>query len=874
MNRVSSVSLLCGALLALASCGTEDCFRQDGPEGKVTLDLTTDGSVRMNTRADDTKVSVIPQPSQFRISFEKHDGTFAQEWASLNHFNKESSFPIGSYTLSASYGDKTKEGFELPCFDASTEVMVESGVESHVALTATLSNAMVSVRYSEDFKSQFLAYSSALKAESSADYVIFAQDEDRPAYMKPEKISLTLTLTNNQGQQVKVSPYSFIASPQHHYIVTMGIKDSQGSDDIRLDVQITEEVTAEFVDISLGDELFTAPKPSVKAYDFPNSMRYEDFEGFEADGDPRVDVLAYGGLRSVNVNVKSAEKLIFGETVQLVNADALTQQQVASTGLEAEGFFRNPEKAGVIKFKNFLAKLPVGTYTISVDVQDARTIVCDEPVAFDVTIKPVTVKLSVAKFPEYMGEEMDVTVTSNKPGIKNNIRFEVADHSGNWTEATILSAPAAVKTRADQTYTYSYHLSIPAQERSYVKVRAYYGSETDPKDQIQEEGVIFPKYSVVTDAFAKKVYMKIIPEDPSKLDIIMKTFKVLREKEETPEIYDEENGIFLLQGLYAATDYSGWESYLSYGTNPRTAIPAFRTEAASDIANGTFDDEKNTLTLNFNDIQVGGQYSVWPGNYTLKSSIERYTPNEWATLNDLTCWSGSSNRNTWFMVPSTYSENGKVVIQTVGYSHNGTTPSKSGGAGNNKYYCENSPSDADLQKSRGELFLGSYSYDGTAHRVDGISWNTRPQMLTFDYSYDPLGAKMGEAYIKILDASGEEIVSESAIIPAGENQTMTVVLPDYPFGVKAAKLILGFKSTRTGLSATVNIPTGSQLNENQSLGNHTLKANSYHAVALGSKLTIDNVKLGYDPVSTESEAKHSKGNKTKIVKKVVKSSRK
>ncbi|MDE5869669.1 MAG: DUF4493 domain-containing protein, partial [Muribaculaceae bacterium] len=760
-----------------------------------------------------------------------------------------------------------------PCFDATTDVIVESGVESHIGLTATLSNAMVSVRYSDDFKNQFSAYSAALKSESSAEYVIFAQDEDRPAYMKPEKIALQLTLTNNQGQQVKVSPYSFVASPQHHYIVTMGIKDSQGSDDIRLDVQITEEVTAEFVDISLGDELFTAPKPVVKGYDFPASMSYEDFEGFEAEGDPRMDILAYGGINKVNLNVVSSNKLIFGETVQLVNADPLTQQQVTSTGLEAEGFFRNPDKAGVIKFKNFLAKLPVGTYTVSVDVQDARTIVCDEPVEFTVTIKPVTVKLGVAKFPEYMGEEMNVTVTSNRSGIKNNIRFEVTDGSGNWTEATILANPAAVKTRADQEYTYNYRLSIPAQERSYVKVRAFYGAETDPKDQIQEEGVIFPKYSIVTDAFAKSVYLKVVPEDPSKLGIIMKKFKLLRGKEETPSILDEENGIFVLEGLNASTEYSDWESYLSYGTNPRTAIPAFRTEDARALENGTFDEDKITLTMNY-DIQVGGEYRVSPVNYTLNSHIQRYTPNGWATLNDLTCYRGSSNYNSWFMVPSTYWENGKVVIQTVGYSHNGTTPARSGGAFNTTYYCENAPADGDLSKSRGELFLGSYSYDGTAHRKDGVAWNTRPSTLSFEYTYEPFGAKMGEAYIKVLDADGEELSGESAIIPAGINEKMTIALPQYPFGKKAVTLILGFKSTRTGLSATVNIPTGNALDEGKGLGNHTLAANSYHAVALGSKLTISKVELGYDSDSSSVEAKQKFNNRNKkTIKRVAKKTR-
>ena len=862
MKRFSTGLLLAGAMMGIVSCSTEEGFRTDGPDGKIVLDLSSDARVMMNTRADDTKVSVVPEPSQFGITFEKQDGSFSKTWVNVDAFNREGSFPIGTYTLSATYGDMEQEGFELPCFSASQDVTVESGVESHVQLLATLSNTMVSVRYTDDFMSRFPAYSSALKAESSSDWVVFAQNEDRPAYMKPENIDMRITLTNAQGDKVEVAPYSFKAQPRHHYIVTLGVNDQNGVDNIRLDVQITEEVESEFVDISLGDELFTAPAPSLKVYDFPADMSYNEFEAFEVEGDPRVDVLAYGGLRKVNLNVTTATPLTFGNSVQLVGADQLVQAQVASSGLDVQGFFRNPDKAGVIKFKEFLSKLPEGTYKFTIDVEDARTIVCEEPVEFTVTIKGVEVKLDVVKHPEYMGNEMTVNVITNQPDVRDNIRFKVANDNESWIDARILSTSSAARTRAEGEYVYTYRLSIPAAEHYDIKVRAFYGNNSSPKAEIRDEGVIFPEYSVEVDAFANKALLKVVPADASKLDVIVKNFKVALNGSERPlSVSNATEGIFELSGLQSDTDYSGFESFLSYIDNPKYKIDGFTTESVKDVTNGDFG--LSTQTINFTKVNVGGPWSrTLLSTHQTTTSIVRSTPDDWATVNDLTCYAGAANKNTWFIVPSTYENNGAVVLQTVGYSHNGKDPAKTSNttAGVNDYYCKNSPSDSELSKAAGELFLGSYSYDGTTHRTDGIAWNSRPESLSFTYSYEPYNGDKGEAYVNIYDASGSLISSGRTLIAEGQNQTGYVALSAYPFGKKAARIELGFRSTSRDITPSVHIPAGSELYEGDhgvSLNTYATRTNEYSAVALGSKLTIDNVKLGYSAQSGSNARKRS-----------------
>lgn len=858
--------LLVGALALLPSCSNEEGFTNSGTEGKLTLDLASDGRVLMSTRADDSMVSDVPKPEQFAVSLEKQDGSLTKKWVNVDAFNRETGFPIGTYTISATYGDMEQEGFGLPYFSATQDVLVEAGTESRIALNATLANAMVSIRYKDEFTSRFSAYSATLKSASSATEVAFAQNEDRPAYMKPEVIEMRLSLTNTQGKEVTVSPFSFTASPRFHYIVYVGVNDTNGSGDIKLDVQITEEVETEFVEISLGDDLFNAPAPSVRAYDFPADMNFEGFEGFIPENDPRVDVLAYGGMRKVNVNVETANELPFGKSVQLVGADAATQANVAKSGLVAEGFFRNPDKAGVIKFKDFLSLLPNGTYTVSIDAEDARTLVSD-PVKFTVTVNTVDVKMEMVKAPEFMGEEMTVSITTNNPDLKDALRFRVANDNGSMVDAKILESPAAVRTRASE-YTFNYRISVPALTIDKIKAEVLFGIDNKVMAAIEEKGLVFPEYDVEVDAFAHKAWFKVTAKDPAKQEIVFDNFKLLNGDTSAGSflsVLNKEEGIYELTNLDASTSYSGYSSSLGKDDikeNPRQEIAAFTTESTPDVPNGDFN--ASTETINIANVQVGGQWKVVAITYTTQSSIKYETPNSWANLNALTCWTNSGNKNTWFMVPSTYSQDGRVVIRSVGHHTNGKTPGTTSSTKN--YYCTNTPSDSELMKTSGELFLGSYDFDGSEQRRDGLDWTARPESLSFTYSYEPYNNEEGEAYVRLLDGEGNIISNSVATLTKGENIEKSIAL-SYTFGKKPAKLQIGFRSTREGINPSVKIPTGSALSEGSftlpvTPYIHKVGTNAYHSLAVGSVLTIDNVKLNYD-----SPRQNARKRTAKVVKK-------
>lgn len=195
-------------------------------------------------------------------------------------------------------------------------------------------------------------------------------------------------------------------------------------------------------------------------------------------------------------------------------------------------------------------------------------------------------------------------------------------------------------------------------------------------------------------------------------------------------------------------------------------------------------------------------------------------------------------------------------MRNVGYNHNGTVPSKSGGSFNTKYYCENSPSADQLVSAAGEMFLGTYSFNGSETRKDGIAFASRPSSISFDYSYTLKNgnADNGYAHAEVVDADGKTIgSSEPFAIPTGTG-SKTITFNYQKFGGKAAYLKVCFKSSNQA-TPPIHIPTGEELNESQGLGSKTISANNYHAVATGSELLIDNVTANYTTSGTANAAK-------------------
>lgn len=828
---------------ALASCSDEGGLDLGKGEGAIRLALRTSAEVVVSapTRAESATLTA-PEAGHFAVRLTKSDNSYSKTWDSIEEFNAEEAFRTGSYTLEAFVGDIDTEGFDAPYFYGAADVSVLEAKETQVAITAALANSMVSVDYTEGFKSYFKDYSARVHSAGHS-YIDFAADETRPAFIAPGEVDLTVSFTNPQGQSTSLQPAGFTAKPRHHYRVKFDVAEGTGNAVLKIifdDTLVSEDVT-----IDLTDELFTTPAPEVKAEGFVSDSPVEALEG-NAPASPFVfTAVARGGMAEASLTVDSQTVPAFGREVNLVGASAVLQQQIASSGISAVGFFKNPDKLARLDVTEFVKSLPAGTHRISLVVKDRYTRVSD-PVTLVVSTEAIHLEAQ-AEDVVFGSNQAFIDIEYNGANPDKAFTFKALDKFGVYKDCPITEVKQKAGTRSFPVKNYVFTLTLPDTERESIPLQIFFHGEKRTEIEIP---VITPKYSVEADAFAKHVVLKVVPEDASQLGIIVNSLKVAVSATRSARnggftfVRDADNGLVTVKGFNPATPYT-ITTKLSAATDaaPVTST-SVTTEAATDVPNGDFSQTHQTINMT---AQVGG---TWTGTifsnpkYHINAPIVRAEATGWASINANTCWSGSSNINTWYTVPSTWADNGNVTVRSVGYSHSGSD------LGSTKetlvYYCKNTPTFDAGERISGELFLGTYSFDGNESRTDGITFGSRPASLSFDYTYAPYGDEKGLAYVAVFDESGRIIATGSMNLNSvGVMTTETISLSGYPFSSRAASLQVRFLSTANGVPG-ISIPSGSALKEHKhALGNQTLDANRYNAVATGSVLVLDNVKLNY-----------------------------
>lgn len=837
MNYLKKGILLACPLLLMTACNES---QWEGPTGQ--------GGIRLNLRASDAVTEARPQTraespftlpdvADFSVSLVKIDNSYSRTWATLADFEAEAGFPAGAYTMRAYYGNIEEEGFEKPYFEGVTEVSVLDGREAEVELTATLGNTMVSIEYTEAARKYFSYFTAKLHSEGHG-YVEVASDETRPVFLVPGDVSMTVDFKDIDGRGTQVRAASFTALPAHHYHLTVDVNGGNVGDAV-LSVEFDDLLEVEDVEIELTEELFTTKAPLVTPEGFADGETLDVPEMSSADGTVKMNVLAYGGLASAKLTLETTgAPFPFGNEVELIGASEAVQSRLAEYGIKGMGFFRNPDRMAALDLTDFPRHLGSGRHSAALVVTDAMGRV-SEPVRVTFDSSPITVEAhpTLALFG---AEETTIQVEYNGKDPETSITFEVQNEYGTYEPAPALSWEELPASRALAPRTYAVRLRVPETTRDAILYRMYFHGALVGEISVP---VTYPEYSIEADPLATSVRVKVTAENSEMMYAVANALRVFVSGGGNLSVSrDPSAGMVTVKGLTPGTSYHA-DFTLRGGNDPEKEKGLdFVTEVAADVPNGDFSGTSETVS--FSGVQVGGSYRVSPVDYTIKSSITASEPTGWASVNQKTAYSGASNKNTWFIVPSTMAENGMVRLRSVAYDHNGTTPTRSGGTFNTTYYCTNAPASI-ASRAAGELFLGTYSFTGTESRENGIAFSSRPSSLSFQYTYAPYGSEQGEVTVWVADASGNVLASRTETLSAASSLTeKTVSLGDYPFGKKAVRLYVGFRST-SGDNIGVNIPSGGALNEGQGLGNKTIAANTYHALATGSELKVDNVKLNY-----------------------------
>lgn len=827
--------------MLVASCQDDNKGLTKG-QGTISPEFTIDYSVtnpRTMSRAENGKETVpnAPELSSFSFHLWKDDGKFDHTYTGLGVF-VDAQFPVGAYSLEAFSGDIEKEGLGKPYFAGSTTFNVYDGEQAKPTLVAKLANTAVSVEYTEAFMNYFTDYSTKIHSSNGTNYITMpkltsAGTESEWAYVKPGNVDINITVTKQNGVSGTVKAATIEnALPATHYHVTI---DANGGEvgNATISVSFDAKTAVKPIEIDVSGDILVTPAPVLTAYGFTSGTPLEILEGDAAEGTLKVNILAQGDVASVKLNTSSPtpELSSLQGDVELLTATEEQKNALTTLGVTTIGLWSAVGQVAEINFTNILQNLKVANgvsdHIFTITVVDKLNRTC-EPVVLKIQApKPVLV-ISNQQELAYGQTTAEFDFTYNGKDIQNKVKFQATNAGDDWEDCTYSSV---VDNGGG-----SYHVVINIPLRSSdSKVRAIYNTTTSAEYTFKRK---IELAAADYDVWATKATVSMSPA-------------AMRSQVTAIYLNDVQKGTafndysqFTFTGLTPGTQYTA-KAVLNNGTE---ATVTFTTEAATQVPNGDFETLKSDA-ISVTEMLMGGQYKVSPKTYTPWCSFTVSEPAEWTTINNKTCNTNAATKNTWFVIPSTYStnitatahcpgaaitgvetatpgvyanlsaQNGNyaVVVRNVAWDNNGTNPATSGGAFNTTYYCENKPTIA--KRSAGQLSLDT-------------DFASRPTTLNGYYKYErdsQDGTENAVVTVTVLNGS-TEIGKGTKELGAAAGFT--------EFAVPVTYSVTNKKATALKIMITSSNRAEGSIKTTDYLGR--LEAWSYGAI-----LTVDNLTFSY-----------------------------
>lgn len=811
------------ALLMLAGCANEDSPGLCQGEGAVSVSLITDGTVTDAipvTRA--SQASVVPDAADLALSIVKSDGSYSKSWNSIAEFPAELPLTVGAYSMTASWGNPDDEGFEKPYYEGKADVNVEEGKTSEVSITAALANTMVSISYTESFRNYFSQYSTQLHS-AGGDFITFLSDEERPAYLRPGNVTVTLSITKQNGVSATIQPAEFEALARHHYHVTLDV-NSGNNGEAQLAVIFDDSVVSEDVTVDLSDDVLSAPEPVVTPQGFTPGTAYETLELSAAPSPLRMMLSAAGGLRSVTLTTQSDALIAkgFPAEIDLMAANESQQALLRTLGLDVVGLWKNPDKMASVDFSGVFKNIAgEGTHTFAVVVKDKIGKV-NLPVILTATTHAVDLSIKSAPAASIDATVAEMNVSCNAADI-SGVTVETYSF-GAWSEARIISSAAAVSSRhraPGVAKDYTLRFNIPA-DPADLQVRLKFKGTVKATGTIEKTGAILTLESD-SRVFATHATFKVAHNPKVSIDKLhyfaatgTGSYAVM-----SNVTFDTAADRVTIKGLSPGTTYT---VKASETTNPAGALTPARitTEAALQLPNTGMEDWCVTES---------GR------NWQLRYPAASADACVWGTNNPMTTSQGADTNYT--RVSGTKPVEGRsgqaACITTQGWGSGNSAVGTVEGMAVLKYI------DAGLLHlgaSRTTRPAGFSEISGSLNTDDldcGLAFASRPSAVNFYYHYTPKNsADHGVAIAKVYDSLGREIASGELELGNQSTWTMRSIPLTYAANApKAAKIYVCFMSTNvpdalTKSNAWLNPPK-------------FMIGGEYY----GSQLYIDDISLSY-----------------------------
>lgn len=858
---------LCGAtVLLLVSCANEE-NQVDSGYGSINVKVSADYQVVPVTRST-TEITETTNPdvSEFALKLVSADGSFSRAWDSLADFDPAEKIPVGTYTMSAYYGNLEEEGFDKPYYLGQSDVAVRYRENTPVEILCTLANVKVTVEYSDAFKKYFADYATTIHA-AEGDYIKFEKEETRAAYVKPGKITIQTYLKKQNGIESTFEPAAIEnAQPRQHYRIKLDIADNAAGE-AQLSISFDETTETQPIAIDISDEVMVAPAPSFLPAGFEPGTPLEVKENSYPDNrQVNISLTAKAGLSACTLTTSSAclESEGWPREIDLVNLSSENRALLSRLGLKLKGFTEMGSKMGFIDFAELFTHLHTldgsDQHTFTLSAKDMYGKVSESPITLSVKSIPITFALQTPE-PVFVGSK-SVTIPVEFDGAYiDQVKFSYLNAEG----AKVNSNSTVVSSEGN---LYQIKISIEATDKPVVVEGSYANGAKTSTISIPVKTPAFTITAEEYDIWARRATVKLTAEDSQYQEAVDRYAVLFANSTGQWETVAStlSQGRRVITGLNPDTRYQLRGSCNSGQDNVNySGDLTLRTESAAAVPNGDFEEIAQTISVT--DMNQGGKYSVWPVNYQNTCSFTIQEPMGWASVNAKTCNLSAANQNSWFVIPSTYnttltwdayrsfapstvtpdlyrdltaqSGSNAMVVRNVAWDANGTTPATSGGAFNTTYYNTNVPGIAN--RSAGKLFLGSYSYSGGSETyTEGVSFASRPSALKGWYKYANDGNDPTETgVVTVTLLNGQKVIATgTARLSAAADYT--------EFSVPVTYSVTNQKATTLRIMITSSNHASYNQSEESAAIKTSVSNGQYESASRGATLTIDNLTFTYE----------------------------
>lgn len=452
----------------------------------------------------------IPDVGDFSLSIAKENGELVSKWDKFSDYDAEATVvPVGTYTVSASYGDATTEGFDGLSYAGSTTANVAEGETTDVTIDCTINKARVSISYTDAFKSYFTSYS-AYVSSSRGNKIDYTADETRAAYFTPGNLDVYLNVTRpGVSGSVALKVKTLAAEVKHEYRLTMDV--DAGTSTLNIIFNDDPESTQN-VEFNISDAALNAPAPTIVAHGFTSGEAMEVVEGGSVEGTLQAYLNAPSGLAGCELVTSSAALKAQGwpEKVDLMALSAEDQQKLTELGLVMKGLGSTHDKIATVEFQNVVPYLYCTgdgneEHSFTLTATDVYGKTTETPLVLNVTSRNNGFAVTLPESVPYGSNTMSFTM--NLEGDASKVKF----YYYNLGAFQLFTSENVSISSEGTTHTVTLTYPDPLIDtESDVKFKAEYGSKTIEKAfKVEDPELTLSLKNGDADVWAKHVNFQV-----------------------------------------------------------------------------------------------------------------------------------------------------------------------------------------------------------------------------------------------------------------------------------------------------------------------------------------------------------------------------